>query len=255
MSKKIAAGAQGIVLDVKAGIGAFMRTVEDASALAQMMVNIGADAGRDVIALISDMNQPLGRAVGNAVEVVEAVETLKGGGMLDFHEHCVTIAGTMLKLAGRGTTYTEPDAVRTLLESKLRDGSAYDKFRAMVEAQGGAVTMLDDTRGLPQARMIVPYGATHSGYVAAAAADEIAWGAFELGAGRETKEDSIDHAVGLEVHVKVGDTVQAGQTIATIHANDAQRLQACMARLDKAFAYSADPVERLPLFYEVFSSV
>ncbi|MDZ4763917.1 MAG: thymidine phosphorylase [Chloroflexota bacterium] len=254
MSKKIAAGAQGIVLDVKMGSGAFMTTLDAARELAQAMVNIGADAGRDVIAVISDMNQPLGEAVGNALEVIEALDTLRGGGADDLREHCLAIAAHMLRLAGRGVRYTDNAETRALLESKLHDGSAFAKFREMVVAQGGDVQTIDDPTRLPQARVIVPYRAPESTYIAGVAADAIAWGAFELGAGREQKDDAIDHAVGLQVHVKVGDRVEKGQPIVTIHANDADRLERCIARLDGAFTYSATPVERLPLFYDVFRS-
>jgi pyrimidine-nucleoside phosphorylase len=254
MSKKLAAGAQGIVLDVKMGSGAFMNTLDEARDLARTMVNIGADAGRDVIGVISDMNQPLGSAVGNALEVIEAVETLRGGGADDLHEHCLSIAAHMLRLAGRGRRYTDEVETRALLEAKLRDGSALDKFRAMVAAQEGDLAAIDDLTRLPQARVIVPYRLPRAGWVARVAADAIAWGAFELGAGRERKEDAIDHAVGLEVHVKVGDRYEENQPLVTIHANDTDRLERCIARLDTAFTISDTPVDRLPLFYDIFRS-
>src|SRR5690606_4708748 len=152
MSKKIAAGANGIVLDVKAGSGAFMRNLDDARALAQTMVDIGRDAGRDVIAAISDMNQPLGYAVGNALEVAEAIETLKGGGPDDFRQHCLHIAAHMLKLAGRGERWTDASEVEKLLIGQLENGQAFDKFRQMVQAQGGDVRMVDNPDLLPQAQ-------------------------------------------------------------------------------------------------------
>lgn len=254
MSKKIAAGANGIVLDVKMGRGAFMTTLDDARSLARTMVEIGADAGRDVIAVLSDMNQPLGEAVGNALEVVEALEVLHGGGADDLREHCIQIAGYMLKLAGRGQRWTDAAHVDRLLRDQLANGVALAKFRLMVEAQGGDVRMVDDPSLLPRAAIIEPYTAQQTGYVAHVHADDIAWAAFELGAGREKKEDALDLAVGLRVPVKVGDRVEAGQTLATIYANDRAKIAACIAHLDAAFGFSDQPVERLPLFYDTLSS-
>jgi pyrimidine-nucleoside phosphorylase len=251
MSKKIAAGANGIVLDVKVGQGAFMANEADGRALAQTMVDIGRDAGRQVIAVISDMNQPLGEAVGNALEVAEALETLRGAGPADLREHTLAIGGYMLRLAGQGARWTNPDEVRALLEQHLDDGSALAKFRQMVEAQSGSVAMVDDPSKLPQASIRETYAAPQSGYLSGIAADEIAWAAFELGAGREKKTDSIDLAVGLEVHAKVGEQVEQGQALISIHANDAAKIAACRARLDAAFSYSTVPVEPLPLFYGV----
>jgi pyrimidine-nucleoside phosphorylase len=254
MSKKIAAGAQGIVLDVKMGRGAFMTTLEAARELAQIMVNIGRDAGRDVIAVISDMNQPLGSAVGNALEVAEAVSALKGLTKGDLLEHCLQIAGCMLKLAGQGKRHVDPAETRALLMEAVESGRALAKFREMVIAQDGDVRAVDDPSRLPQARIVVPYCAPSSGYISTAAAELIAQAAFELGAGRAAKADKIDLAVGLEVHVKVGDYVERGQPLATIHANDPDKLPACTACLERAFAFSSTPVERLPLFYDVIES-
>lgn len=254
MSKKIAAGAHGIVLDVKVGRGAFMPTLNEARELAQIMVNIGRDAGRDVIAVISDMNQPLGGAVGNALEVVEAVKVLRGQLNGEFLEHCLHIAGYMLKLAGRGERYVDAAEIRSVLLQAVRDGNAFAKFREMVIAQDGDVSAVDELSRLSQARVIVPYYAPESGYISMAAAELIAQAAFELGAGRATKADKIDLAVGLEVHMKVGDYAEKGQPLVTIHANDPEKLDTCMALLQRAFAFSATPVERLPLFYDVIES-
>lgn len=253
MSKKIAAGANGIVLDVKVGRGAFMAGEAEGRKLAQTMVDIGRDAGRDVIAIISDMNQPLGEAVGNALEVAEAVRSLKGQGPADLREHCLAIAGYMLRLAGRGERWTDEQATRRELEQKLSDGSAFEKFRQLVIAQGGDVRMVDDTSLLPQASIRTTFDAPQTGYLAGIAADAIAWAAFELGAGREKKGDPIDVAVGLEVHVKVGDAVEQGKPLVTIYANDEAKIAACRARLETAFTYSLSPVEPLPLFYGVLS--
>jgi len=250
MSKKIAAGSNGIVLDVKVGRGAFMTNLDDARALAQIMVDIGSDAGRDMIAVLSDMNQPLGVAVGNALEVKEAIACLQGAGPADLREHCLEVAGYMLRLAGRGQQWTDASAVRTLLQQKLADGSAFAKFRQLVGGQGGDTTMLDQPSLLPQAEFVEALTAASSGYIAELAADEIGIASSELGAGREKKGDPVDLAVGLEVHIKVGDFVQAGDTLITIHANSQVKMAACRDRLEKAIRLSPTPVDRLPLFYE-----
>jgi pyrimidine-nucleoside phosphorylase len=249
MSKKIAAGANGIVLDVKLGSGAFMTNLEEARALAQIMVDIGVDAGRDMIAVLSDMNQPLGLAVGNALEVFEAIQCLNGEVPEDLREHCLEVAGYMLRLAGRGQKWTDPDEVRALLVDHLDGGQAFAKFRLMVEAQGGDVRMVDDPYLLPKAEIIEDFTASRSGYIAGIQADQIGIASSELGAGRERKGDPIDPAVGLWLDIKVGDFVEAGTPLVKIHANDASKIAPCRARLEKAITYSDAPVERLPLFY------
>jgi pyrimidine-nucleoside phosphorylase len=254
MSKKIAAGANGIVLDVKMGRGAFMPTLDDARELAKIMVEIGADAGRDVVAIISDMNQPLGEAVGNALEVEEAVETLRGAGPADLREHCLAIAGHMLRLAGRGQRWTDAAEARGLLEKQLDSGGALAKFRLLVEAQGGDVSVVDDLSKLPHSRIQQAYTAKQSGSISQVDALAIAHAAFELGAGREKKGDPIDLAVGVKVHVKVGSRVKEGDTLVTIYANDEAKLPACVEHLNRAFTFSDESVEALPLFYDVISS-
>lgn len=251
MSKKLAAGANGIVLDVKLGHGAFMRTIDDARELATIMVQIGVDAGRDMVALLSDMNQPLGVAVGNTLEVAEAVKTLQGGGPADFHEHCVDISAYMLKLAGQGEKWTDVDETRAEVESILKQGQAFDRFRQMVIAQGGDVAQVDDVSQLSQARIIEPITAQQTGQLANIFADKIGLASLALGAGRATKADSIDHAVGIEVHASVGDTVKAGDTLLTLHANDENRLKDAIALIQSAIEYSESAVDPLPLFYGV----
>lgn len=250
MSKKIAAGANGIVLDVKMGEGAFMEDLDSARELARMMAEIGADAGRDVVALISDMNQPLGQAVGNALEVAEAIQALQGGGPSDLREHCLEVASWMLRLAGQGEQWVNADGRRALLVEKLDGGAAFDIFRRMVEAQGGDVSMVDDVARLPQARLVETLKAETDGYVQQVAARGIADGAMQLGAGRERKADAIDPAVGVVVHVNVGDRVVAGTPMVTIHANDEKRLALCREVIQQALVISPDTVEPLPLFYD-----
>jgi pyrimidine-nucleoside phosphorylase len=251
MSKKLAAGASGIVLDVKCGRGAFMKDVASARELARIMVDIGTDAGRDVIAVLSDMNQPLGLAIGNALEVVEAIETLKGNGPADLLEHCIELASYMMELAGRGNKWTDHATVRAELEESLKNGAALAKFRLLVEAQGGEVAAVDNPQLLPQARIKSDVPAAMSGYVLEISADKVAQGALALGAGREKKEDTIDHAVGVEVFVKVGQKINSGETIARIHANSETQLEEARRYVNGAILYSAEPVQALPLFYGV----
>jgi pyrimidine-nucleoside phosphorylase len=251
MSKKIAAGADGIVLDVKVGEGAFMTNLDDARQLAQLMVEIGTDAGRDMIAVISDMNQPLGEAVGNALEVAEAIAVMRGEGPADFREHCLELAGYMLRLAGQGEKWQDAAEARALLEHNLDNGQALAKFRLLAEAQGGDVSMIDDPAKLPQANLVETVYAAQRGYIARVSALTVAQAAFELGAGREKKGDPIDPAVGVRIHVKVGDKVQAGAPLATIYANDAARLERSRALLTEAVQFSPTSVDALPLFYDV----
>ncbi len=251
MSKKIAAGAQGIVLDVKVGIGAFMRTVSEAEALAQIMVDIGKDAGRQVVALISDMNQPLGLAVGNALEVKESIEVLRDGGPKDLREHCIALAGHMLRLARRNTSEYALSEYMAEAADHLRDGSALEKLRILVQAQGGDVSVIDDPKKLAKATIIEEMHATQSGYVEQLSALNVGVASVDLGAGRERKEDGIDHAVGIMVHKKVGDPVQAGEVTFTLHANDPAKLQLAKERLTDAIIYSNVPTTPLPMFYNI----
>lgn len=251
MSKKLAAGSRGIVLDVKLGHGAFMKTLEEARALATTMVQIGVDAGRDMVALLSDVNQPLGAAVGNALEVAEAVRTLQGEGPADFHAHCVEVAAHMLRLAGQGERWEDLGATRAAVDQALRTGAGFNHLHRMVQAQGGDVAQIEDLQRLPQAKIRYSLRARKSGTIGAVFADRIAWATLSLGAGRRTKGDEIDHAVGIEVQVKIGDAVAAGDLLMTVHANDETSLQAALEELGDAVAYSESPVDPLPLFHGV----
>jgi len=248
MSKKLAAGAQAIVLDVKTGLGAFMRDLEGARTLARLMVDIARLAGRQAVALLSDMNQPLGFAVGNALEVKEAIETLRGGGPPDFREHCLEVADQLLVLGG---VAEDEAAARPLLEAALADGRAWERFRDLVRAQGGDLAYVDDPSRLPRAAIIETVPAPRSGYLAGIHARVVGETAVILGAGREKKGDPIDHAVGIEIHHKVGEYVEQGSPLFTIHANDADRLVEAGKRLMDAHTWSDEPVEPLPLFYGV----
>lgn len=254
MSKKIAAGANGIVLDVKAGTGAFMKTVADAQALARLMVDIGHDVGRDMVAVISDMNQPLGNAVGNALEVREAIEALHGGGPADFRAHCLALAAHMVRLARQDQGDESLAAITAELTARLDNGEALAKFRELIMAQGGDVAMVDDPDLMPTAQLIEVVTAQESGYVTQVSALNVAYAALMLGAGRAQKGDPVDHAVGVIAHPKVGDSVQTGQPVFTIHANSEAQMTVAQQQLAGAVEYSAGPVEPLPLFYDTISA-
>jgi pyrimidine-nucleoside phosphorylase len=246
MSKKLAAGADAIVLDVKVGKGAFMKTMEQAEALAHGLVRLGTQAGRDVVALVSDMDQPLGWAVGNALEVREAINTLHEGGPRDFREHCLTVAAEMLMLSGQ---VEDANEALSLVLKTLSSGAAWQKFRHMVEAQGGDVSTVDDPEKLPQAPIVEPVPAPRSGYLVGLNAVEVGWAVVDLGGGREEKGQPIDHRVGVLVHHKVGDLVQEGTPLFTVYASDEEKLAAARGRVLAAHVFSDEPVQPLPLFY------
>ncbi len=253
MSKKIAAGANGIVLDVKTGNGAFMETVEDARELAIIMAQIGKDAGRQVTSLISDMNQPLGKAVGNALEVVEAIDTMNGVGPADFIEHCIVVAGHMLRMAGKSHEADLSD-IRPILEEKLRNGEALEAFKTLIKAQGGSTNQIDHPEELPRAGVIRDVKSPHTGYLSAIHARLVGITALTLGAGRYKKGALIDHEVGLICHHKVGDKVDEDTVLYTIHANNEDEATVAETMLINATEWSERPVERLPLFYDVIVS-
>ncbi len=246
MSKKLAAGADAIVLDVKTGSGAFMPTVEAAEELARVMVDIGEDAGRRVVALISDMNQPLGHAVGNALEVREAIDTLRGDGPADFREHCRVVAGYMALLAGRAATLEEAEA---LIAAVWTDGRGLAKFRELVVAQGGDGAQVDDPARLPQARYVEPIEATRSGYITAMDTAELGWVCVRCGGGRLVKSDRVNPAVGFLLPVKIGDYIEKGQPIGKIHADDDMTLQQAQRDIPAAITVGDEPVAPRPLFY------
>ncbi|WP_090744746.1 pyrimidine-nucleoside phosphorylase [Mesobacillus persicus] len=216
MSKKIAAGADAIVLDVKTGAGAFMKTLDDSRELAKAMVQIGNNVGRNTMAVISDMSQPLGFAIGNALEVQEAIDTLKGEGPEDLTELCLTLGSHMVYLAKKAETLKE---ARALLEGAIKDGSALESFKVFLSSQGGDASVVDDVTKLPQAKFKIELEAKEDGYVSEIVADEIGTAAMLLGAGRATKESQIDLAVGLVLRKKIGDKVQKGDSLLTIHSN------------------------------------
>jgi len=246
MCKKLAAGAQAIVLDVKTGLGAFMETLDEARELAKLMTDIGKLAGREVIALLSDMNQPLGCAVGNSLEVVEAIDMLKGGGPADFREHCLQVSAHMLVLGKRAKNLFE---ARTMAEKSIADGSAFEKFRILVQAQGGDVSYVDDTSKFPRAKFVEVVKASRSGYISQVQARSVGEAAVALGAGRAKKSDPVDHAVGFVIHKKVGDRVEMGEALFTVHANDESKLAEAREAVLAAYSFSDDVITPLPLFY------
>ncbi|PKN98333.1 MAG: thymidine phosphorylase [Chloroflexi bacterium HGW-Chloroflexi-4] len=246
MSKKIAGGAQAIVLDVKIGVGAFMKNLDDARKLSHLMVSIGNLSGRKVIALLSEMNQPLGWAVGNALEVKEAIDTLHGKGPADFTEHCMHVASHMLVIGEKAKNLVD---ARVLVEKMLNSGEAWQKFRSMVINQGGDVSFVDHPEKMPLAPVIEIINAPQSGYLKWIDAKEIGETTVDMGAGRKKKEDLIDHAVGVIIHHKVGDKVEKGDALFTLHANSQASFEMAKARILKAHEYSDSICEPLPLFY------
>lgn len=248
MSKKIAAGAQAIVLDVKVGNGAFMESLADARQLSELMVSIAHMADRRAVALLSDMNQPLGCAVGNTLELIEAIETLRGGGPQDFREHCLVVASYLLLLAGR---VVSEDEGRHLAEGALASGKSWEKFLTLVAAQGGDVRYVEQPDRLEKANLIETVPALRTGFLEEVNARAVGETSVFLGAGREKKEDTIDYAVGIVIHHKVGDFIEQGEPLFTIHANSQARLDEARQKLLGAHRWSEERVQPLPLFYGV----
>ncbi len=250
MSKKLAAGADAIVLDVKTGSGAFMKKEADAAALAREMVRIGNGAGRKTTAVITDMDQPLGYAVGNALEVREAIDTLSGSGPKDFLELCLTLGSHMLLAAGKAD---RTEQAREKLLGVIADGSAREKLAEFVAAQGGDADMVYHPERLPEAALKESIPAENDGYIEGIVCDEAGICSLMLGGGRETKEDVIDLSVGIVFHKKKGDAVRKGEAVATLHANDKAKLAAAKERLSRAVTISAEPVAKTPLIRQVIT--
>jgi pyrimidine-nucleoside phosphorylase len=246
MSKKIAAGAQAIVLDVKTGNGAFMETVNQARELAHLMVSIGELSGRDVMAVLSDMNQPLGVEVGNALEMKEAIETLKGKGPDDFVAHCLEIASLMVLLGKKADSKSE---ARKVVNEALESGKGFEYLEKLIEAQGGDVSFIVHPEKLPQAPIKEAITASEGGYINQVHARTVGETAVVLGAGRTKKGESIDPAVGISVLVKVGQQVEKGQELFILHARNQAMAMAAKKDLQKAIKIVPNPVEPLPLFY------
>lgn len=248
MCKKIASGADAIVLDVKVGDGAFMKNYEDAKALGTTMVNIGKNLGRNTVAVISDMDQPLGFAIGNALEVKEAIDTLKGKGPKDLLELCLTLGSNMVVLAKKASTLEE---AREMLLGTIKDGSALAKFKEFIKAQGGNVEQVEDTDKLPKAKYVVAVKSEKAGYVSKIHAQNMGLIAMELGAGRATKEDIIDLAVGIVLEKKRGEKVAKGDVIAYVHANDEAKMEKAVKDIINNYEIVEEYKDEIPLVYDV----
>jgi pyrimidine-nucleoside phosphorylase len=246
MSKKIAAGAQAILLDVKVGLGAFMTDLEDARKLAELMVEIGKLVGRKTVAILSDMNQPLGKAIGNSLELKEALDTLRGNGPEDFREHCLVACGFMLALGGMAQDEIQG---KKIAEKTLATGKALMRFRDLVQAQGGDVRYVDEPDKLPKAQLIRAVKSPRSGYLTEVNAREAGETTVLLGGGRAQKGDPIDYTVGVVVEHKVGDAVKAGDLLFTIHANEEEKCELAVQSMLSAHHWSDAPVKPLPLYY------
>ncbi|HEI6352933.1 TPA: pyrimidine-nucleoside phosphorylase [Staphylococcus aureus] len=241
-------GTDAIVLDVKTGSGAFMKTLEDAEALAHAMVRIGNNVGRNTMAIISDMNQPLGRAIGNALELQEAIDTLKGQGPKDLTELVLTLGSQMVVLANKAETLEE---ARALLIEAINSGAALEKFKTFIKNQGGDETVIDHPERLPQAQYQIEYKAKKSGYVTELVSNDIGVASMMLGAGRLTKEDDIDLAVGIVLNKKIGDKVEEGESLLTIHSNR-QDVDDVVKKLDSSITI-ADHVVSPTLIHKIIT--
>lgn len=249
MSKKIAAGADCIVLDVKVGSGAFMKNVADAKELAETMVEIGNSVGRKTMAVISDMDQPLGFAIGNALEVKEAIATLKGTGPQDLTELCLTLGSQMVYLAKKAESV---DEARQMLISAIQSGKALEKMKSFITSQGGDATCIDDLEKLPQAKYKIELPAKASGWIEKMMADKIGLAAMQLGAGRETKESKIDLAVGIVLNKKVGDPIEQGESILTIYSIS-ENIEEVKNLLYHSIKISHSKISPPPLIHEIIS--
>jgi pyrimidine-nucleoside phosphorylase len=252
MSKKLAEGIDALVLDVKTGSGAFMKSEKDASFLAELMVETGERMGKQVVALITDMDQPLGNMIGNALEVVEVVEILRGGGPADLRELCLELAGWMLHLGGISKTVADG---KQQSEKLIASGQALERFRQMVELQGGDPRVIDDAKRLPQAQQTMQVASAKSGYLASMQCEHIGTACVILGGGRERKEDSVDPSVGIVLHKKVGDRVSSGEPLATIYYNTEPLAMRARQLIEASCQVSdAAPAQR-PLIHKVIGKV
>jgi thymidine phosphorylase len=249
MSKKLAEGIDALVLDVKTGSGAFMKRIEDAENLAALLVETGKRMGKRVVALLTDMNQPLGRKAGNAMEVAESIEVLGGGGPADLRELCLELAAWMFFLGERVKTLDEG---RKLSSDLIASGQAREKFREIVGLQGGDVGVVDDPHRLAHARQMIEITSAAGGYVASIQCEQLGVACVVLGGGREKKEDKIDPAVGLEFHKRIGDGVERGEPLCTMHYNSDARLAEARKLVETAYRIEPEKPNSLPpLIYKV----
>ena len=238
MSKKLAAGSDGIVLDVKCGSGALLKELAEAENMANLMIDIGRKAGRKMVAVISDMSQPLGRAVGNALEVEEAVQVLKGGGPEDLRQLCLELAGEMIRIGGRAESFEEG---KETARQVLADGRALEKFRQMVRRQGGDDRIVEEPERMGSSRYSRDVLAGRTGFIAETDTREIGRASQHLGAGRLRKEDEIDFTAGIRMHVRIGNFVKEGDVLATLYGADSRRLEEAEIIMEAAIRISAEP--------------
>jgi len=248
MSKKLAEGIDALVLDVKTGSGAFMKSQEDAVFLAELMVETGQRLGKRIAALITDMSQPLGHAVGNALEVAECLEILEGRGPHDLRELCLTLAAWMFLLGHRVKTVDEG---RSLAQQLIANGEAKEKFRQLIRLQGGNERVVDDISILPKAKQHLELASADSGYVTAIMCEQIGTAGVLLGGGRERKEDNVDPAVGIIVHKKIGDRVNAGDALCTVHYNSTQCMEKALPLILQSYTIAETAPELPPQVYRV----
>ena len=248
MSKKLAAGSDGIVLDVKCGSGALLKDLAEAENMADLMIDIGRKAGRKMVAVISDMSQPLGRAVGNALEVEEAVQVLKGGGPEDLRQLCLELAGEMIRIGGRAESFEEG---KETARQVLTDGRALEKFRQMVRRQGGDDRIIEEPERMGSSRYSRDVLAGRTGFIAEMAAQEIGRASQHLGAGRLRKEDEIDFTAGIRMHVRIGDFVKEGDVLATLYGADSRRLEEAEIIMEAAIRISAEPTAPPKLIHKI----
>ena len=251
MSKKLAEGIDALVLDVKTGSGAFMKSEKDAAFLAELMVETGERMGKKVVALITDMDQPLGLMVGNALEVVEVIEILRGAGPEDLRDLCLELSGWMLQLAGVCATV---DAGRALSQELIASGKALQRFRQMVEAQGGEPRVIDDPNLLPRAQQTLVVKSAAEGYVEAMQCESVGTACVILGGGRERKEDSVDPSVGIVLNKKVGDRVSRGEPLATLYFNDESRALRARDLVQASYSLGELPPKKRPLIHRVIQT-
>ncbi|KRM72023.1 pyrimidine-nucleoside phosphorylase [Lacticaseibacillus brantae] len=249
MSKKIASGTNALVFDVKVGNGAFMKTEADATKLAHALVDIGKQANVQSVALLTDMNQPLGITIGNSLEIAESIAILKGRGPKDVHDLTVRLAGHMLVLGGVTPSL---EVAIGLAEDVIRDGRALAKFKQLIKDQGGDPTVVDNPKLLPQAQYQIAVKATAAGYVTAMDTNALGVAVMQLGGGRAKKDDQLDLAVGLVLHKKIGTPVSVGDTLATIHANT-ENVDAVVEAVQAAYRIGAERPERLPLIHQIIT--
>lgn len=250
MSKKIAAGTDAIVLDVETGSGAFMKNVEDSKKLAKAMVAIGTRLDRKTVAVLTNMDQPLGRAVGNSIEVIEAIETLKGNGPEDVKEKSVALGSEILVVTGK--VKNSEEGRREMLKA-LESGAALDKFKEMVIAQGGTPDVVEHYELLPQAQFTMDIPATDTGYISRINGQEIGMAVKVIGAGREKKDDVLDLSSGVYLEKKKGDYVEKGDKIAVLYGNDKEKMKESMERIQTAYSYAAEKPEITPMVYAVIT--